>query len=740
MYNDEFNDDDFSSLMKGMNAEVHIDLGWIRYDITQTFANTRNQPIEANYTFPIPSGAQLLSLTATLAEKTYHGAIQPTRQAQKNYDEAVTSGDSAIMVSDLGNGLLNCRLGNLLPNETASVHYVYLQPTPIANQRIRVILPTTIAPKYGNAHDSGMLPLDYPSHAAIAGYPFQLTASVSNALRDVAIESPSHPLKYQASANGVVLNLAGNQGMDRDFVLLLDLPSVTHTQAWLTPDQQGSSVMVSSIIRSPSPDYRSPVNIKLLVDCSGSMEGDSILKTKEALLAIMDQLDAEDRFSITRFGCHFEHFYPDLLPCDRHYKKLGKAFIDRIDADMGGTELQAALASCLQITDKKQVNSPSDMLLITDGQVDNESGIIELAAKSGQRVFVVGISSAVSEHFLSQLAQQSRGTASFIYPQEAVTPVISRMFERMRGDWVTGQVVNWSAKDVDWQVELPKTIYANDSLVFGARFVQAHEQISAHVSLTWKSGALSEIQCQTQPAPEVMKQDMPRLLVSHYIRHQFTDTSEQLAVDYQLLTPETAMFMRIERADDNKGSDDPRLVAIANPMPYTGILFESSYAGMPLFSRRSASASQVKYSMSSISEPISYYEMSPSAYNLVSHELFDGQDFDEVFYVSSLEEAHALISLLEAALTQLTSKDYRRKLGKKKRKPDLASLRDDLQSVADDKSYLDWDDEMLDAIYDELRESIENSIDTALDDLLSEMTAILSYLTNKLNLVAITSS
>ena len=110
-----------------------------------------------------------------------------------------------------------------------------------------------------------------------------------------------------------------------------------------------------------------------------------------------------------------------------------------------------------------------------------------------------------------------------------------------------------------------------------------------------------------------------------------------------------------------------------------------------------------------------------------------------MFYISNLEEAHALISLLEAALIQLTSKEYRRKLGKKNRKAGLASLRDDLQSVADDKSYLDWEDEMLDAIYDELRDSIEMRIDTALAALLSEMTAILSSLTNKLNLVAITS-
>jgi hypothetical protein len=61
---DDTLDCDFESIMKGMDAQVHIDLGWTRFEISQTFTNTCTTPIEANYTFPIPSGAQLVFLTA----------------------------------------------------------------------------------------------------------------------------------------------------------------------------------------------------------------------------------------------------------------------------------------------------------------------------------------------------------------------------------------------------------------------------------------------------------------------------------------------------------------------------------------------------------------------------------------------------------------------------------------------------------------------------------------------------
>jgi len=88
-----------------------------------------------------------------------------------------------------------------------------------------------------------------------------------------------------------------------------------------------------------------PLKVKLLVDCSGSMGGDSIDAAKRALHRILAGLAPEDRFSSSRFGSTVVHETKSLVAADGAHLRAASECLAKMDADLGGTEMPAALRS-----------------------------------------------------------------------------------------------------------------------------------------------------------------------------------------------------------------------------------------------------------------------------------------------------------------------------------------------------------------------------------------------------------
>ena len=86
-----------------------------------------------------------------------------------------------------------------------------------------------------------------------------------------------------------------------------------------------------------------------------------------------------------------------------------------MDADLGGTEMPAALRSVFALGGAE---AAADVLLITDGEIWNADGLVAEARAAKQRVFVVGIGSAPAEGVLKRLAEASGGACEFVAPNE----------------------------------------------------------------------------------------------------------------------------------------------------------------------------------------------------------------------------------------------------------------------------------------------------------------------------------
>ena len=94
-------------------------------DVTvhQTYRNDEPTKIEAVYTFPLPIDAVLLDFDIHIGNRQLKGTVVEKREAEKSYEDAIESGDTAIMLEQLEPGVYTMNVGNLLPLETVAVTF-----------------------------------------------------------------------------------------------------------------------------------------------------------------------------------------------------------------------------------------------------------------------------------------------------------------------------------------------------------------------------------------------------------------------------------------------------------------------------------------------------------------------------------------------------------------------------------------------------------------------------------------
>jgi len=244
-------------------------------------------------------------------------------------------------------------LGNLAAGEHCTITLRYAQTLEFEQRGFRLLIPTVIAPRYGDAQkDGGFLPHQVPSHSLQADYPFELELRLHGDLTQARVASPSHPVGvvHGKSSSGDVLTvtLARQSSLDRDFVLVLDLLAndslAVAARDCVEPD---SVVVLASFCPRIRAEGVASTAVKILVDCSGSMAGDSIAAAKRALQAIVKKLGAGDRFSLSRFGSTVEHRARGMWKATETTKLAAQRWVGALQADLGGTEMEAALSSTL---------------------------------------------------------------------------------------------------------------------------------------------------------------------------------------------------------------------------------------------------------------------------------------------------------------------------------------------------------------------------------------------------------
>jgi hypothetical protein len=267
----------------------------------------------------------------------------------------------------------------------------------------------------------------------------------------------------------------------------------------------------------------------------------------------VNELNATDYVSYSRFGNSVQRIIETLQPCNADTRRKLERAVQATDANMGGTEMEHALLDTFQISTSlinKLKNTVSDsvpppfVLLITDGEIWNTDNVIAQCIRSEHRIFAVGVGSAPAENLLRQSAEKTGGACEFVAPNEDVTGAILRMFHRMRCSAVQNTKVDWGIEPV-WQSVIPPYLYSGETLHVAALF---DKPPAVPPQLTWERSGRTEKDA-ALILTKTENKDVVRLGGAKRLLEAGKKDTLPLALKYQLVCGQTAMFLVYERAD-----------------------------------------------------------------------------------------------------------------------------------------------------------------------------------------------
>lgn len=460
-----------------VDTDIQLDITGLvaRVEITQRFTNHGADWAEGIYRFPLPDDAAVDRLRIKVGERLLEGEIQEKEVARMTYDAARDAGQTATLVEQQRRNQFETRLANIGPGEAIEIRIGYLQNVSYADSSYHLRLPMTFTPRWEPGQASTAMPQNAPGPALApaalrTGHRLTLHATLVSATRFAAIESRYHDVDIRQTGNGYTIDLL-NPGelTDRDFELSWTPALQSRPSVALTTYNDGESVFALLMLAPPLTESIEPQarEVILVIDTSGSMEGDSLMQAKAALLHALNSLASEDYFNLLQFNSGTELLFDRSVPVAAD--SLGKArkFINRLNAD-GGTEMAPALSTALGLPAVPQLMR--QVVFVTDGAVGNEAELLQQVASDlgDSRMFTVAIGHAPNSWFMRKTAEIGRGSFVHIGKPEEVAEQMSALWDRIKLPALTDICVDWGGS-TEYYPEVIPDLYAGEPLWLLAR-------------------------------------------------------------------------------------------------------------------------------------------------------------------------------------------------------------------------------------------------------------------------------
>jgi Ca-activated chloride channel homolog len=404
-----------------VTVTIHDQLAVTHVD--QVFFNPNDWQIEGTYIFPIPVDAAVSSFTLWVDGKPVEGKILDAEQARQKYEEIVRSMKDPALLEYVDRGAVQARIFPIPPGGERRIELEYVQAL---------------------AADNGLVRYTYPlSTEKFSLWPLE-DVSISVEVRSTgapirAAYSPSHDvaISRQDERNVSVGYEAKDVLPDSDFTLYY---SLGEEQAFHLLSYRDQSDLLDPdgfflALLAPRPEAARESlskDVILVLDRSGSMEGEKFHQAQEALRYILGHLNPEDRFNVIVFSTGLETYASGLRQADEANEAI--AWVDRQSAQ-GSTDINRALLEAAAMADSER---PTYLIFLTDGlptegEADSQKILDNFArAASGNlRLFAFGVGYDVDTVLLDSLAQAHHGTTTYVLPEERLDEVISAFYAKV---------------------------------------------------------------------------------------------------------------------------------------------------------------------------------------------------------------------------------------------------------------------------------------------------------------------
>ena len=467
-----------------------------RLIVQHVFRADEKKPLEVIYAFPLPRDAALRRFRITGDGFDVQSELREADAARRTYEEGLAQGSLSTLAAQYGDGLVNLTIGNIRPKETVTVYLEIVAGVESNDQGFRFRFPFTLAPTYHSSAKAAVieagegemelppdqfgdviLPRFREDAASLHAVGFDLEIVTQADLDEIG--SPSHAVRVRQDSPGSrrVVLAAEKDVPNRDLVLDAHFKE-TGPQILGGRDKDGRGHFVAVVPSSMfGTKAESPRRIVVLLDRSGSMEGEPLSQAVKAIKACLGVLSESDLFGIVAFDNAVEMFDGRLMAGAKENRERAHQFLDRIDA-RGGTELAEGFLQAAKLLD-----GPGDIFILTDGQVSGTEQILARARSAGVRLHCLGIGSASQDRFLTLLARETGGVSRFVTARERVDMSAVDLFASIGRPVASGLKATGNI-----QPEPPSVVFSGTAVVL---FGESEAEGDGAIELTWDGGHLN---------------------------------------------------------------------------------------------------------------------------------------------------------------------------------------------------------------------------------------------------------
>ena len=431
--------------LREVAVRADVAAGFASVEIDMLFEQNNTEALDCRFVFPLPSAAAVYRCEMHVNGRVILARVEERSEAEELYKKAKREGMRAALARQERENLFTLDLGNLQSGDRILVRFAYIESVQRLKEQFSLRIPLNagirycpgtplLRPNRGNGilDDTDRVPdasqISPPrieaGHVDAAG--IDITVRLRGGLQSAcAVSSPSHMMMVRMEGGDLVATLASDHSMpDRDFVLLWSGQKKSATSATVWLDEKRRGILELKLPETAEVSGAAERDIYFLLDRSGSMEGANWTGACKALAAFPAKLPASARMWLSLFDTEVRDYAEAPLPARDIDFGVDGENIRRFGAN-GGTSIQRALEHA---TTKIQTHSASRsavVVLITDGQVGNESETLKAAKACGCPVHVLGIAMGVSDS-LGALADETGGRAVFLSPGEDLVGAVER--------------------------------------------------------------------------------------------------------------------------------------------------------------------------------------------------------------------------------------------------------------------------------------------------------------------------
>lgn len=426
------------------------------------FTNTGQRLAEGTFIFPLPEGAAVDNLIMWVDGVAIEARILRADEAREIYNEIVRRLADPALLEYVGTNAIQANVFPIPPGESRRIQISYSQVLEV---------------------DNGLIHYTYPIHATgittRAVGQMSISVNVSSMDEISNIYSPSHNVAISRSDDDHSFRAgfeASNIAPDEDFSLFYGIATETINVNLLTyRESAGEDGFFMLMVQPPvrvAEDQLIPKDVIIVLDQSGSMEGEKWEQAIAAATYVLSNLNAGDRFNVITFSTGWRVFSNEMESASLAQEAID--WINTLEAE-GGTDINGALTTALDIADAER---PTTILFLTDGVATE--GVVETAdilenlnesGRSNVRIFTFGVGDDVDTFLLDAIVRDFRGAGSYVRPGQRIDEVVASLYNKISSPVMTDIVIDFGGVTVE--LLYPRTmpdLFAGEQLTIVGRY------------------------------------------------------------------------------------------------------------------------------------------------------------------------------------------------------------------------------------------------------------------------------